>query len=101
MEKIECTFCIAPNGDEGLQRLKEGSFYVALLNRHLPLLDGRTVGQAIAQDPNYLKIPIAVLMETGFSQTDFDACREIGITYFLKKPLTVGNVSNLLVAATR
>jgi CheY-like chemotaxis protein len=101
MEKIECTFCIAPNGDEGLQRLKEGTFDVALLNRHLPLLDGRTVGHAIAKDPNYLKIKIAVLMETGFSQTDFDACKEIGITYFLKKPLTVGNVSDLLVAATR
>jgi CheY-like chemotaxis protein len=100
LEKFGCGVTIAATGDEGLDRLRNGAFGLAILSRLVPLGDGRTVGDALRTRPECLRVPIIVLTENSFAQADIDECRETGITHFLKKPLTIHSVGEALRDAT-
>ena len=56
---------VAVDGDEGLQKAREESPDLILLDIIMPLKDGFTAAEQLKKDPQLSKIP--VLMLTGFS----------------------------------
>ena len=56
---------VAHNGDEGLQKAREGNPDLILLDVIMPVKDGFTAAEQIKKDPQLSKIP--VLMLTAFA----------------------------------
>jgi two-component system OmpR family response regulator len=73
---------VALRGDEGLRLALSGRFDVMVLDWHLPGLDGHTVLSAIRA----AKIPVNVLMLTGYGDTHRDSALTAGADAFLEKP---------------
>jgi CheY-like chemotaxis protein len=92
---------IVPTAEIGLTQLREGQFDAAILNRHLTLTDGQIIGDIILSDlETYRRIPLVVALEAVASQTDLEWCRWFGLCFFLRKPFTTQNVSDVLHVAT-
>jgi signal transduction histidine kinase len=101
IEKLECNAIIASTAEDGLIQLRTGQFDAAILNSHLRLSDGQIIGDIILSDlDTYRRIPLVVALEAVASQTDLEWCRRFGLRFFLRKPFTIKNVSDVLHLAT-
>jgi CheY-like chemotaxis protein len=102
IDKIESTCVIASNSDMGLAQLRDGQFDVVIMNRHCSLADGRTLGEVVMKDPSvYCGIPLIVIVEAAWLQTDLEWCRQNRVQNALRKPFTVSNVFDALWAIRR
>ena len=78
----------AESGMEGLTKLREGRFQLAVLDIDMPLLNGLETLKLIRRDPKLAKLP--VLMCTAHNMmASLDAAFESGATGYIVKPFDV------------
>jgi len=84
-------FAMAPSGAEALQLLADGmqsgqSFQVAVVDMHMPGMDGLELEQAIHADPHLRDIRVTLVRSPGLTP-NIDADAVAATTTFLDKPL--------------
>ncbi|MGE5110636.1 MAG: ATP-binding protein, partial [Acidobacteriaceae bacterium] len=92
---------LANSGAEGLAALAEpgaDTFAMALLDVHMPDMDGFAVAQRIRSNPAYQGIKIILLTSAG-RPSDVARCRELGITQYLTKPIKQSELFDAIVTA--
>lgn len=87
---------VAFNGGQALKLLGEGRRPdLVLLDLKLPLVDGRAVLARIRANPRLNAIPVVVLSASE-DLLDQAACKQLGATAFLAKPLDANELVALL-----
>jgi len=78
---------IVGDGAEAVQAAREGEFDMVLMDVRMPNMDGLAATRAIRSHGGALaKLPIIALTANAFPD-DVKACRDVGMTDFLAKPL--------------
>jgi DNA-binding response OmpR family regulator len=81
----------APDGEAGLQRLRDGSpIDVLLLDLMLPRLDGWSLLKILRASAGFAKLPVLVL------SAYYDPTRELGQVRFMPKPFKIERVLRAL-----
>ena len=80
------------SGPEALKELRLASaerrpFDAAILDSHMPAMDGIEVAEAIRRDPATARLPIVILTSTQQS-ADAARCERLGLALYLSKPVT-------------
>jgi len=75
----------APDGVEGLSKVRSLRPKVVLLDVMMPHMDGYQVCRAIRQDPNLLGVYVIILTAKG-QKSDEDRAIEVGADLYLTKP---------------
>ena len=87
LAKLRCTWEIATNGRDAVQKTAEGGFDVVLMDMRMPQLDGFEATREIrALDQPARDVAIVAVTANAF-ESDRDACLAAGMTAFLSKPV--------------
>jgi len=91
----------APDGEAGLNQLLEAAgqgdpFRMAIIDMHMPGMDGETLGKRIRQAPA-LSETLLVMMATMGRRGDASRLRKIGFSAYLTKPVKEPIVHDCLV----
>jgi two-component system response regulator VanR len=87
LEHIGCEVVVAPDGDEGLNRIQKERFDIILLDLLLPKKDGFEVLQAVKAEPATKDIPIVVVSNL-FSDEDQKRVNALGVKHYFVKAFT-------------
>ena len=81
-----------PNGAEALAALKERSFDLVVMDRHMPVMNGIEATRAIREMPEPVRsIPI-IGVTAGAIEAELDACQRSGMNIVLTKPVDNGEL---------
>jgi len=99
-----CQFNEASSGEEALRKMRQGiddnrPFDLAILDMHMPGMDGETLGRKIKQD-SHLKNTILVLMTSIGKRGDAKRLEKIGFVGYLTKPLKQSQLYDCLVTVS-
>ncbi|MEW6209560.1 MAG: response regulator [Acidobacteriota bacterium] len=83
---------LADSGPSGLEALRQAAregapFALAILDFHMPEMDGFSLAEAIRSEEPFSEIPLILLTSATQQRVD-SRCREIGINAYLMKPIT-------------
>ena len=86
----------AQDGDAALQRLSSNdNFDLAILDMHMPGLDGYELAKKIRQIRFYQDLPLVILTSLGWSK-DRKLLQKLGINHYLRKPIKQSQLYNIL-----
>lgn len=96
---VDC-YCIA-DGTQAISHLRDirqqnKSYQVALLDWHMPEMDGLTLAKSIHNDPLIQPLPMIMLSSDNVT-FDQNQCADYGISYFLNKPVIQQKLLNCLL----
>lgn len=74
------------DGEAAVQRARASCYDLALLDIHMPRLDGLAACRAIRQLPGWGHVPIVAMTASAF-EADREACLAAGMSDFIAKPL--------------
>jgi PAS domain S-box-containing protein len=87
----------AASGPEALNLIiQEESFDVAILDMHMPQMDGLTLAAEIRKQQNCQKLPLVLLTSLGKQDIDLQSVEEI-FAAFLTKPIRQSQLYNILI----
>lgn len=75
----------AEHGQEGLQMINRGGFDLILTDWNMPIMDGRTMVQAIRKQEQHKDLPI-LMVTTRNTKADVVEAVRAGISNFVTKP---------------
>jgi two-component system, cell cycle response regulator len=82
---LDCTFCEAANGEEGLAVAARERPDLIILDVTMPVMDGITMLGKLRQDPDLKTTPVIMLTaESG--QANVTSVAQLGISDYLVKP---------------
>jgi CheY-like chemotaxis protein len=87
LEMQGCIVTIAKHGKEALEKAREAQFDVALMDIHMPEMDGYEATRQIRQDKRWEHVPILALTADATSHVEKEA-KEAGMNDCLMKPIT-------------
>ena len=89
---------MASGGAEALHALRRGDepYHLAILDFHMPDMDGLEVAASIAGDPSLRQLPIVLLTSSGLA-TDRERARAVQVEAFLTKPVRQSALYDCLV----
>lgn len=85
---------IAKNGREAINKIGKEPYDILLLDLKMPDVDGLDVARYII-DKDY-KIPKIAVLTASISDTDKLRCKNMGIKYFILKPINMNHLSVVL-----
>lgn len=93
---------LADSGATAITRLEKSlrakrPFAVALLDGHMPDMDGFALAEHIVQDGRYGDLKVVLLTSAGLPQ-DIARCRKLGITAYLSKPIKQSELFDVIVS---
>ncbi|HET7209989.1 MAG TPA: response regulator [Terriglobales bacterium] len=93
---------LASSGAEALTALHTGSptnsFALALLDVHMPTMDGFAVAEQIRNNYKHLGMKV-ILLTSASTPSDVARCRELGIFEYLSKPIKQSELFDAIVTA--
>jgi CheY-like chemotaxis protein len=81
----------ATNGEEALEIVRKQTPELALLDIHMPVMDGMEVLKEIKADPELEKIPV-IMVSAYTSAEDIEQSMSLGASGFIKKPVIMDNL---------
>lgn len=100
LERLGHTPTSVENGEQAVQAVATGDFDVVLMDMQMPVMDGPDATRLIRALPGKAsQIPIVAL--TAFGQTgDRERFLNMGLDGYLKKPMDMGELSDILAQMT-
>ena len=83
LKEAGCSFVLAVNGQEAVDRVKEGAFDIVLLDLRMPILDGYEAARTIREQ--HRTLPIIALTANAMDWVK-GKCRHCGMNDYLSKP---------------
>ncbi|MBL4634551.1 MAG: response regulator [Kofleriaceae bacterium] len=96
MDKLECPYQVAVNGQEAVDAVHANEFDLVLMDCQMPVMDGFEATQHIRADPMNDHLPIIAITAGAGSQTR-QVCMDAGMTAFLTKPVKIIALSAMMV----
>jgi CheY-like chemotaxis protein len=91
-----CQYETAENGVVALEKVRNNSFDVILMDIQMPVMDGFETTKAIRNgDPKKSKVPIIALTANA-TQKDFEKCLAMGMNDCITKPFTQDDLFKIL-----
>ncbi|HOX84241.1 MAG TPA: ATP-binding protein, partial [Chryseolinea sp.] len=88
LKKWQCHTDTAENGLVAIEKIKNNSYDVVLMDIQMPVMDGYETTQAIRMmDSEICKVPIVALTANA-TKADVDRCKAAGMDDYLPKPFT-------------
>jgi CheY-like chemotaxis protein/HPt (histidine-containing phosphotransfer) domain-containing protein len=78
--------CLANNGEEALELLRQASFDCVLMDVQMPLMDGLEATRRIRADPKLADLRVLAMTATATSE-DRVRCLDAGMDDFISKPI--------------
>jgi signal transduction histidine kinase/ActR/RegA family two-component response regulator len=100
LNKLGCTFDVAPDGAQAVKRWTEGQYDVVLMDCQMPVMDGYDATRQIRQiETRDGRPPMPIIAVTANAlREDRAHCLAAGMTDYLSKPFTLDDLEILLRA---
>ncbi|MYN15957.1 response regulator [Rugamonas sp. FT107W] len=89
LEEVGAAVCIASNGVEALELLRQTQFDCVLMDLQMPQMDGLEATRRIRADPQLARLPVLAMTATATIDTRA-RCIEAGMNGFISKPIQPG-----------
>jgi CheY-like chemotaxis protein/HPt (histidine-containing phosphotransfer) domain-containing protein len=86
LEEVGSSVCLAANGMEALELLRQTAFDCVLMDVQMPLMDGLEATRRIRADPRLADLRVLAMTATATSE-DRVRCIEAGMDDFISKPI--------------
>ncbi|MRV73373.1 PAS domain S-box protein [Duganella sp. FT92W] len=86
LEEAGTSVCLANNGEEALELLRQASFDCVLMDVQMPLMDGLEATRRIRADPRLADLRVLAMTATATSE-DRVRCLDAGMDDFISKPI--------------
>ncbi len=86
LEEVGSTVCLAANGMEALELLRQTAFDCVLMDVQMPLMDGLEATRRIRSDPRLADMRVLAMTATATSE-DRVRCLDAGMDDFISKPI--------------
>src|SRR5207244_3248399 len=86
LEEVGSTVCLAANGMEALELLRQTAFDCVLMDVQMPLMDGLEATRRIRSDPRLADTRVLAMTATATSE-DRVRCLDAGMNDFISKPI--------------
>jgi two-component system sensor histidine kinase/response regulator len=86
LEEVGSTVCLAANGMEALELLRQTAFDCVLMDVQMPLMDGLEATRRIRSDPRLAETRVLAMTATATSE-DRVRCLDAGMDDFISKPI--------------
>ncbi|TFW21520.1 PAS domain S-box protein, partial [Duganella callida] len=86
LEEVGSSVCLAANGMEALELLRQTAFDCVLMDVQMPLMDGLEATRRIRADPRLAEMRVLAMTATATSE-DRVRCIEAGMDDFISKPI--------------
>ena len=86
LEEVGVQVDVVTDGEAAVQRARASSYDLALLDIHMPRMDGLAACRAIRQLPGWSHVPVVAMTASAF-ESDREACLAAGMSDFIAKPL--------------
>jgi CheY-like chemotaxis protein len=99
LQKLGLNADLATDGAEAVERVRDTSYDLILMDIQMPRMDGLTATRAIRSMPD-IRQPRIVALTANAMESDRDACLAAGMDDFLSKPFKAAELQDKLVAPT-
>jgi signal transduction histidine kinase len=98
LEAVVAEVDLANNGLEAVEMVSTGTYHIVLMDLQMPLMDGIAATREIRfREQLSDRQPVPIIAMTGNSPDDYgEACRQSGMDGFLMKPVTLGQLTDVL-----
>ena len=86
LEEVGATVCVANNGVEALELLRQAHFHCVLMDVQMPVMDGLEATRRIRADPLLAGLPVLAMTATATTEAR-TRCIESGMNDFISKPI--------------
>jgi two-component system chemotaxis response regulator CheY len=99
LKQLQITQVIeAADGRQALALLEKEQVDVALLDIHMPVLDGLSTLEAIRAHPGLRELPV-IIVSSDTTESQIARAQELGAHAYIKKPFRVEGMREALLAA--
>jgi len=82
----ECEIVEAVDGLDGLKKLSQQQFNIALIDINMPLMDGLKLIRLMKEDPRNRQTPVVIISTEG-SDTVKEKAQALGVNAYITKPI--------------
>ena len=86
LKKIDAEIHTAGSGEEALKILEEHTFSLALLDVHMPGMDGFELASRISRDPDHTNMPIIFISANNLDEMSISQGYKAGAVDYIRKP---------------
>lgn len=87
----ECEIVEAADGLEGLKKLNQQEFSIALIDINMPLMDGLKLIHLMKEDSRNRRTPVVIISTEG-GEAVKEKARALGVNAYITKPIKAANV---------
>ena len=96
LKKLQCRVVTANHGQEALGCMEQQSFDIALIDLHMPVMDGFETARQIRKRFDEADQPLLVALTAAASWQDRELAKASGLTEFLVKPIQFEQLEKLI-----
>ncbi|MDP0498486.1 MAG: response regulator [Verrucomicrobiota bacterium JB022] len=96
LQRMGLTSDVANNGVEAVEKLREQSYDLVLMDLHMPEMDGIEATRRIRAELPLERQPMIIAMTAAASSKDQQDCLEAGMDDFITKPVRVESLAAVL-----
>jgi signal transduction histidine kinase/ActR/RegA family two-component response regulator len=97
LEQAGCLVAEAEDGRQALARLQHAAYDLILMDRHMPEMDGVEATRRIRRgEAGHAAGSTIIGLSAGALQSERDACLQAGMDGYLTKPVSFGQIGNLV-----
>ncbi len=87
LESVECRLVGAQSGPAALRQLLDHDVWLALIDFHMPVMDGLELMHTVRQNERFDRVPLVFVTATVRASTDIERAYQAGATEFIFLPI--------------
>jgi two-component system chemotaxis response regulator CheY len=96
----DCEIVEAKDGLEGLKKISEQTFQIALIDINMPLMDGFKLVRLMKDDPKNRRLPVVIISTEG-GEAAKEKALALGVSAYITKPIKAANVLQTIRSLVR